>query len=232
MAPEKHPDPASREPPAARPRRRRPSPTGVTRDPERTSAAILDAAIREFSEKGYGGARIEAVAARAGVNKRMIYHYFGGKDELYGHALKEIYRAIRSAEARLALTTLEPEDAIRELARFTWTYFCDTPEFLAMLAAENLNRARALKQASWREEVNSSLIGDLSAVLKRGAEKGVFRPGLDAVDVYVTMVGAAWFRLSNKYTLSAAFGRDFLGPDANARWGEHMAEVTLAWLHA
>jgi len=56
---------------------------GDSRDPERTRAALLDAALVEFSEKGRAGARTSAIAARAGVNKQLISHHFGGKDGLY-----------------------------------------------------------------------------------------------------------------------------------------------------
>ena len=64
------------------------APTGAEprpahRDPERTRAAILAAATREFAEKGLGGARVDSIALRAGTNKRMLYHYFGDKEALY-----------------------------------------------------------------------------------------------------------------------------------------------------
>src|SRR4051794_14171774 len=95
------------------------SPSGAvrnaaTRDPERTSAAILAAAIAEFSEKGLGAARIDAIAERAGINKRMLYHYFGDKEALYARALREIYQGIRSAERELKLESLDPVAGIRQ----------------------------------------------------------------------------------------------------------------------
>jgi TetR/AcrR family transcriptional regulator len=56
---------------------------GDTRNPERTRQALLDAALAEFSERGRAGARTSSIAARAGVNKQLISHHFGGKDGLY-----------------------------------------------------------------------------------------------------------------------------------------------------
>src|SRR4030081_680192 len=76
------------------------------RDPERTSAVIRAAAVKEFTEKGYGGARIDAIALRSGVNKRLIYHYFGSKEALYLAVLESGYSGIRSAEASLRLPRL------------------------------------------------------------------------------------------------------------------------------
>jgi AcrR family transcriptional regulator len=202
----------------------------ATRDPERTSAAILAAAIAEFSEKGLGGARIDAIAERAGINKRMLYHYFGDKDALYARALKEIYGGIRSAERDLKLESLDPVAGIRQLATFTWRYFLQHPEFLSMLATENLNRASFLRELNWASTVNSPLVTVLGDVLRRGAETGVFRAGLDPVEVYVTMTGIGYFYLSNQHTMSVAFAKDFRDPDVLARWGDHMADVVLAWL--
>lgn len=209
---------------------RQPARARTTRDPERTSAAILAAATSEFSEKGYGGARIDAIADRASVNKRMLYHYFGDKDALYERVLQEIYRGIRSAEQKLELGDRDPVDGMRDLAHFTWRYFLDHPEFLSLLATENMNKARVLKQASWAPRVNSPLVGVLDDLLSRGAMSGVFRSGLDPVDVYVTMTGIGWFALCNRYTLSVSFDRDLLDPRHLARWGDHMADVVLAWL--
>ncbi len=216
--------PARRLPPKARPGRK----SGAVRDPERTSAAILAAAIDEFSEHGFGGARIDAIAARAGVNKRMLYHYFGDKDALYERVLQQIYDGIRGAERRLNLRDRDPEAGIRELALFTWRYFIEHPEFLSLIATENMNRARVLRAAAWAPTVNSPLVGVLSDLLERGAAKGVFRAGLDPVDVYVAMAGVGWMYLSNRYTLSASFNRDLTDPAELERWGTLMADAAIA----
>jgi AcrR family transcriptional regulator len=204
----------------------------LTRDPERTSAAILTAAIEEFSEKGLGGARIDSIAARAGINKRMLYHYFGDKEALYTRALREIYDGIRSAERKLKLETLDPVAGIRELATFTWRYFLAHPEFLSMLATENLNRAAFLRRADWGPTVNSPLVGGLRDLLRRGVEQGLFRDGVDPAELYVTMTGIGYFALSNRHTLAVSFGRDFGDAELAERWGGHMADVMLAWLTA
>src|ERR1700754_2019020 len=86
---------------------------GNARDPDRTRAVILAAATDEITAKGLGGARVDEIAARAGVNKRMIYHYFGDKDGLYLAVLEATYAAIRTAEIELELETLAPTEGIR-----------------------------------------------------------------------------------------------------------------------
>jgi AcrR family transcriptional regulator len=202
----------------------------LIRDPERTSAAILAASAKEFAEKGYGGARINAIAARAGTNKRMLYHYFGGKDALYLAVLESSYVQIRSAERRLHLSERDPEDGMRELVLFTWHYYLDHPEFLSLLHTENLHRARFLKRSARIFELNSPLVEQIGDLLRRGADSGVFRRETDPVKVYIGIAALGFFYLSNRWTLSTIFRRDLLAKSETDAWGEHIVQVVLASL--
>lgn len=203
---------------------------GTTRDPERTKASILSAATREFTEKGFGGARVDNIARRAKINKRMLYHYFGGKELLYVAVLEESYAAIRSAEGALDLGHRAPRDAMQELVLFTWHYYLDHPEFLSLLGTENLMRGKFVKRSQRAQIMNSPIIAALDDVLGRGAKTGVFKPGLDPLDVYLTIAGLGFFYLSNRYTLTAAFGRDLMDKAELARWGDHIVDVVLTHL--
>ena len=200
------------------------------RDPERTSASILAAAVKEFTEKGYAGARIDAIAKRSGANKRMIYHYFGDKEGLYLAVLESAYVGIRSAEAELHLADLEPVEAIRRLIAFTWDYFIAHPEFLSILSTENLHRARFLKKLKRVLELHSPLVAMISDVLKRGAASRVFRADADPVHVYISIASLGIFYLSNRWTLSTIFNRDLAAKDELAAWGRHIASVILGHL--
>src|SRR5690606_25020452 len=90
------------------------------RDPDATQLRILTAARAEFARNGLGGARVDVIAARAKANKRMIYHYFGSKDQLFRRVVEAAYEHIRSAERALDLAALAPVDALARLVRFTW----------------------------------------------------------------------------------------------------------------
>ena len=204
--------------------------TGVTRDPERTSAAILAAAVKEFREHGYGGARIDAIAKRANINKRMLYHYFGDKDGLYLAVLEGAYMSIRTAETRLHFGDLDPVDGVRELVRFTWRYYQEHPEFLSLLGTENLLKAKFLKRSARIFDLNSPLISTLSELLRRGEASGQFRGGQDALDVYLSIAGLGFFYLSNRYTLTTTFRRDLGAKDQLERWGDHIVDVILSYL--
>lgn len=181
-----------------------------------------------MAEKGYAGARMDVIARRAGANKRMIYHYFGDKDALYLAVLEEAYRKIRFAERRLDLGHRDPEEALAELATFTWHYFLDHPEFLSILATENLHRARFLRRSVTVAQMHSNFLSELGDVLERGTATGVFRRDLDAVSVYITIASLGYFYQANRHTLSTVFGRDLEASAAQHRWGEHIVETVLA----
>jgi AcrR family transcriptional regulator len=209
------------------PRRRNAS---ALRDPVRTRAAILRAATQEITAKGLTGARVDTIAKRSRVNKRMIYHYFGDKDGLYLAVLEETYTGIRTAEFGLHLADRDPVEGMRELVEFTWNYFIKHPEFLSLLATENLHRARFLKTSKRIRDLHSPLVSMISDVLVRGARAGLFRSGVDPVQLYISIAALGFFYLSNRHTLSTIFGRDLIAPSALADRKKHIDEVVLSYL--
>jgi AcrR family transcriptional regulator len=138
------------------------------RDADRSQGTILAAARDEFAEYGLGGARMDRIAERAGLNKRLIYYYFEDKEKLFQAVLEQAYRHIREAERALHLLDLKPADAIRRLIEFTWNYYLDHPEFLTLLNSANLHKARHLQGSQRVREMNSPLIAMLGEILERG----------------------------------------------------------------
>ena len=211
-------------------RRKLPKKKNNTRDPERTRKTLLAAAIHEFTEKGYGGARIDKIAERAGLNKRLLYHYFGDKDALYLAVLESTYVDIRTAEQGLNLENDDPVDAIRKLVQFTWDHFLTHPEFLSLLATENLLRAKHLKKSKVILGLHSPLISLISAIIKRGGASGQFRKGLDPVALYITIASLGWFYLSNRWTLSTIFERDVMEKRELKKWRDHITDVVVTYV--
>lgn len=203
---------------------------GNARDPERTRAVILAAATGEITAKGLGGARVNEIADRAGVNKRMIYHYFGDKDGLYLAVLEAAYVAIRTEEIKLDLDKRDPVEGMRELVKFTWDYYRHHPEFLSLLATENLHRAAYLKRSKKIRELHSPLVGMITNLLQRGAKTKVFRRDVDPVDLYISIAALGFFYMSNRYTLSTIFGRDLTAPASLDARGRHLVDVVLSYL--
>lgn len=200
------------------------------RDADRSQSTILAAARDEFAEYGLGGARVDRIAERAGLNKRLIYYYFADKEQLFQAVLEQAYRDIRTEEANLHLAELDPATAVRRLVEFTWDYFIAHPEFLTLLNSANLHKARHLTESDRARQLNSPLIESLAVVLERGRREGIFRGGVDPVQLYVSIAGLAYFYLSNSHTLSAIFGRDLLSPKARSERLSHMTDVILGYL--
>lgn len=212
----------------------RPRPSGRTgaprRDPERTKERILAAATAEFCELGLGGARVDAIARRAGTNKRMLYHHFGNKEVLFRVVLEHTYEQIRSLERELELEHLDAVDAIVRLVSFTFGYFVEHPEFIRLLNNENLHDARHLAGSERIRALHSPLVEQIAGVLDRGAAAGTFRDDVDPVQLYITIASVGYFYLSNASTLGAIFGRDLRAPDALAERLAHATEVVLGYL--
>jgi AcrR family transcriptional regulator len=204
--------------------------TRATRNPDRTRAQILAAARDEFSLRGYEGARVEAIAERAGSNKRMLYYYFRSKDELFLAVMEDTYRGIRDAEAELRLLDLPPIDAIRALVTFTWEYYLAHPEFLSLLNSENLYHAQHLRRSTDIRSLNSPLIDTLGEILARGHREKLFRGGVDPLQLYISIAALGYFYLSNNATLCTVFGRDLATPKARLERLQHMIDMVLGYL--
>lgn len=200
------------------------------RDADRSQATILAAARDEFAEHGLGGARVDRIAERAGLNKRLIYYYFADKERLFQAVLEQAYRDIRAAEQALHLLDLPPADAVRRLVEFTWNYYLAHPEFLTLLNSANLHRARHLADSQRARELNTPLIETLGEILESGRREGSFRGGVDPLQLYVSIAGMAYFYLSNNFTLSAIFGRDLMTPKALQQRLSHMSDVILGYV--
>lgn len=185
-----------------------------SRDPEATQKRILQAAKKEFAKKGLSGARIDEVAERAKSNKRMIYHYFGNKEELFQKVVEDAYLDIRTAEKKLKLEQLEPREAIETLVRFTWHYYLKNPEFLTLVNSENLHRAKHLKNSQVIREAHSNMVSMVGTILERGAQQGVFRQGIDPVQLNITIAAIGYYYLTNRYTGSIIYDRDLMDPAA------------------
>ena len=197
------------------------------RDPGRTRLRILEAATTEFAHHGLGGARVDRIAERSGANKRMLYYYFGSKEALFLAALEASYARIRSAEKHLDLEHRDPREALRRLVEFTWKYYLDHPEFMTLLNSENLHKGRHVRRSRRVPQMHSTLVETLRDILKRGERAGVFRAGVDPVQLYISIAGEGYFYLSNRYTLAQIFKRDLMSASALAARARHNSDMIL-----
>lgn len=200
------------------------------RNPELTRQKVLAAATKEFAEKGLSGARVDEIALRSGANKRMLYHYFGSKDDLYLAVMENAYKKIREQELELDLTNMDPIAGMRELVHFTWNYYLKNPEFIRLLNSENLHKARHISKSKNIPKLHSPLVELIKDLLKRGIKDGVFRKDVDSVQLYITIASLGYFYLSNKHTLSTIFDRSLFAPKELTARDAHAVDVILGYL--
>jgi AcrR family transcriptional regulator len=215
--------------------KRNPAPsTGATkqaaRDADKTRARILAAAETEFAQKGLAGARVDAIAEASGANKRMMYYYFNSKEELYIAVLERAYTQMRSSERDLALDHLDPIQAIRRLVEFKFDYCIAHPMLIKLLNGENMLDAAYLKQSKRLRQMHVSLVKTLRSILDAGMRKGVIRPGIDPLHLYISISGLSYFYFSNTPTLSAAFGHHLATPAERKARRRHVIDVIVAYL--
>jgi AcrR family transcriptional regulator len=208
------------------------SPPPRRRDAERTRAEILAAATREFSERGLNGARVDSIAARTRINKRMIYYYFKSKRQLFIAVLEDAYRRIREAERQLRLDDLPPLDAMRRLVEFTCDYHWKHPEFAKLVVIENVQRGRNIARAASITGLNISIIDATEKVLRRGADDGVFRGGIDAVKLHMTMSALALFQITNRHTFGTIFRHDMASAEALAARRREIVDIIVRYVTA
>ncbi len=197
------------------------------RDPVATRKKLLTAARLEFAKHGLAGARVDEIAMRAGVNKQLVYHYFGDKDALYLAVLEWVYEDIREQERRLNLEGLPPDKAIRRLIEASFDHLAAHPDFIVLLNDENRGGARHVRGSTRLEAMHSPLVKSVSHILHEGVRAGLFRKGIDPVQLYISIAGLAYFFFSNTPTLSAIFGKDLSSRAQQRARRRHVVDLVL-----
>jgi AcrR family transcriptional regulator len=199
-------------------------------DPEGTRRNILEVASKEFALNGLSGARIDEIAARTRFSKRMIYYYFGVKEGLYLRALENAYREVREAESQLDTEGLSPVAALAKLVEFTFDHHHFHEEFIRMVMIENIHHGQYLDQSEVIRELNVTAIDHIARIYARGVEAGVFRPGLDPVELHWQVSALCFFNVSNRATFSKIFGRDFGAPEQLESLRRNAVEMLLRFV--
>ncbi|PKA44736.1 TetR family transcriptional regulator [Rhizobium sullae] len=203
---------------------------GRKNDPERTQADILVVATKEFATHGLAGARVDAIAEKTRTSKRMIYYYFGSKEGLYLAVLEQSYRKIRSLEADLQLSNLEPEAALRTLIATTFDHDEANPDFVRLVSIENIHHAAHMLRSEAIRDLNVSVIETIAGILDRGFEQGVFRRKADPIDVHMMISAFCFFRVSNRYTFGTIFRRDLSESETVDRHRGMIADAVVSYL--
>ncbi|MCV3736943.1 TetR family transcriptional regulator [Rhizobium sp. TRM96647] len=206
------------------------SANGRKNDPQRTREDILIVATEEFATHGLAGARVDAIAERTRTSKRMIYYYFGSKEGLYLSVLERSYRKIRTLEADLRLSDLEPEEALRTLIFTTFEHDEANPDFVRLVSIENIHHAAHMLRSEAIRDLNVSVIETIAGILERGHTSGAFRRKADPIDVHMLISAFCFFRVSNRYTFGTIFRRDLSEKETMTRHKGMIADAVISYL--
>jgi TetR/AcrR family transcriptional regulator len=195
----------------------------------RSREMILKTAIKHFVAKGYDGARIDEIVSDTETSKNLVYHYFHGKEDLFVAVLDRIYQEFNAQRGERWRAEGQPIERLRSLAGETFNTLVKVPELVSLLNTENLFRASHLKKLPQIKSIYHPLIDAIRELLARGEEEGVFRKGIDPIQLYISMSAISYHYISNQYTFSAIFGFDLMAPRKLKSRRDHVIEMTLRY---
>ena len=193
-------------------------------------ADILKVATQEFANKGLAGARIDEIAAATRTSKRMIYYYYGNKEGLYLAVLEDAYRRTREIESQLHLKDLPPIEALKKLVGFTYDRHHDNEDFIRLVMNENINRGEYIRQSKIIQELNVPVIEAIQELYQRGVKEGVFRNGLEPIDIHFAISAFAFFNVSNRHTFGTIFPERANDKKIQANRRAHVIEMVLRFV--
>jgi AcrR family transcriptional regulator len=202
------------------------------RDADRTRAEILEVATHEFADKGFAGARVDEIAAKTRTTKRMLYYYFGSKEQLYVEVLERAYTGIRALEQQLDVEHLDPMEAIRRLAGLTFDHHESHPDFIRLVSIENIHHAEYLARSSTLPGLANPALDVLTRIIERGRAAGLFRGDVDPLDVHMMISSFCVFRTANRHTFKAIFERDMLDPARRAHYKQMLGDMVVSYMSA
>ena len=200
------------------------------RDAVRSRAEVLDVAGKVFAEVGYDGARVDEIAARTSTTKRMIYYYFGSKEALYIAVLERAYRGIRGAERAIELGDLAPPEAVRRVAELTFDHHHQHPEFIRLVAIENIHHGEYLRKIDKLRELGTPAASLLEQILEKGRADGTLRTDVDALDVHMLISAYCVFQIANSYTVGQLFDYDMRSDEVRSRNRALLGDLVVSWL--
>ncbi|HEY9536381.1 MAG TPA: TetR/AcrR family transcriptional regulator [Kiloniellaceae bacterium] len=200
------------------------------RDAAATRARILHAATEEFADKGYDGARVDEIAKQSDVNKNSLYHYFGSKEQLFVAVLERAYTTLRERQADLSIRGMAPEEGMRRLVEFNANIWIEMPELIRLLASENLHEARHVKQSKVVPQLYNPIMETIEELLKRGAKEGVFREGVDPIDLYISISALSAYYIAHRHTFEYIFKTKLMTPKRLKQRVTHVADMIVRYL--
>jgi len=199
--------------------------TRQKRDATATRQRLLEAAEKIFVEKGFDGARVDEIAETAKVNKRMMYLYFGSKEAMYEHVIREQFRRFVTATRQGYPVDASPREQMESIIRTYYYFLADNPGFVRLLGWETLHlgahEGRALDGLAARG------VPALEAILKNGVEQGIFRPDIDIRRLIMSVSGLCLGVFNRKRGLAGLWHEDLSDPRVLDETLDHILKLVF-----
>ncbi|HTD24504.1 MAG TPA: TetR family transcriptional regulator [Terriglobales bacterium] len=194
------------------------------RDAVETRSAILGAAMHEFAEEGIAGARMEAIAAAAGVNKALLHYYFHDKERLYGEALDHVFATLSQRMTEVLDRDLPPQEKIMAYAAAHFDFIAASPIYPRMVQREMMRAGRHGSPHMRRiaERYLRPIFARVMVLLREGIERRQFRR-VDPMHFVLSLIAMNVFYFSSAPMIAFVTGRNPLTP-------QHIAERRAAVL--
>lgn len=189
-----------------------------------TKQKILQAAEEEFAEKGLYGTRVDEIAARAGVNKRMMYVYFGNKEDLYAMILKQVYSRLSQYEK-----SIEGVTSIEILVLKYYKFLNGNPNFVKLTLWENLNDSKYFKSSGAADD-SKRLMNTLASILSDKKKDGFLSETTDCQRLAATINALCLATYSDMYNMSCLLGRDLTTDDEIKKQAEYICRIITSYV--
>lgn len=185
-----------------------------SRDATMTRKKILDSAKVEFSSLGLMGGRVDSIAERANINKRMLYYYFRDKNNLFSETVRDSYEDFYRTELAQCNQSNDPVRDLKALVAFYWNYYLRHPEYLDLINSENLHKGENICKHPILVKLHSDSIRLLEDIIKQGVAANIFRDNVCIEQLHITIKSVSYHYLTNRYTLSYLSQNDLMDEDA------------------
>lgn len=208
----------------------RPNAPKLTRDADRTREDILRVAAHAFARDGLAGARVDEIAELTQTSKRMIYYYFESKEGLYRAVLDRCYDDIRTREASAHRADLDPKAALANLVRVKFDYHHDHIDFIRLVMVENINQGEHIRGLAEPRVRGKFALKQLQEVIDRGVTEGIFRAGLDVLDIHTTISALCFYNVSNRWTVKHILEVDMADPAYVTRRRDAVVDTVMRYV--
>lgn len=196
-----------------------------------SKTAILDAAERLFSSRGFSATTIKMIAEESGQNSALLYYYYDSKESLYRHVLDRVIGALQSEAAERINSATDPEAVITAVVESQVAFTANRPNLQVLLSRELIDWKAAHAEPAIRT-LAATLFERIRAAIARGQETGVFRADLDPRFAAISVISQVGYLVLARPVVGILLGRGAEGPTSDdlRRFGQHAAEFALAGL--